>query len=147
MQPLQFAVPIDALEAVGGILPSVILVLVLLNMATRALGHRTHAKQAAEGGEEAVSRFVPHVVMNIVLILATFAYMVTHPHGGMVLTVLVVGMFLADFFEFEARKVEARNEMSVEPPKSAIGASLVVLLYAAYQSIFFIIAPVWNAIV
>ena len=147
MQPLQFAVPIDALEAVGDVLPYVLLVLVLLNMATRALGHRTHSKQAAEGGEEAVSRFVPHVTMNILLVLASFAYMIVEPHGGMVLTVLVVGMFLTDFFEFESRKVEARNEMRVEPPKGAIGASLIVLLYAAYQSIFFIVAPVWNAIV
>jgi hypothetical protein len=146
MQPLQFAVPLDALEAVGDVLPHVILVLVLANMATRALSHRRHVKQAPEG-EDALSRFLPHTLANVVLVLASFAYMIVEPHAGMVLSVLVVGMFLADFFEYESRKVEVRNELSVEAPKGAITASLVVLLYAAYQSLFFVVAPVWNAIV
>jgi hypothetical protein len=146
MQPLQFAVPLGALEAVGDVLPYVVLVLVLLNMATRGLAHRTHTKQADQG-EDAVTRFAPHTVTTIVLILASFAFMILEPHGGMVLSILVVGMFLADFFEFESRKVEARNDMTVEAPKSAIGASLVVLVYAGYQSLFFVVAPVWNAIV
>jgi hypothetical protein len=146
MQPLQFAVPLGSLDAVAGILPYVALVLVLANMATRAISHRKHVQQAADG-EDALSRFTPHTITNVALVLTSFAYMVVHPHGGMVLSVLVVSMFLADFFEFESRKVEARNEMTVEAPKGAITASVIVLLYAAYQSIFFVVAPVWNAIV
>jgi hypothetical protein len=65
----------------------------------------------------------------------------------MVLSVLVVGTVLADFFEFESRKVEARNDMTIERPKSALTGSLLVLLYAGYQSVFFVIQPVWSAIV
>lgn len=146
MQPLQFLVPLDPIEAVGSMLPHIVLVLVLVNMATRHLSHRRHRKQADEG-DDAVSRFLPHSLANVALVLASFAYMVYEPHGGMVMSVLVVSMFLADFFEFESRKVEARNDMTIERPKGAIGASLVVLLYAAYQSVFFVIEPVWNAII
>jgi hypothetical protein len=138
MQPLQFAVPLGALEAVADVMPYAILVLVLANMVTRAISHRKHVKQA-EDGEDALSRSIPHTLTNLLLILAAFAFMIVEPHGGMVLSVLVVSMFLADFFEFESRKVEARNDMSLEAPKGAITASLIVLLYAAYQSVFFIV--------
>jgi hypothetical protein len=70
-----------------------------------------------------------------------------HAHGGMVLSVLVVTLVLTDLFEFESRKVEERQELELERPKAAIGAALLVVGYAAFNSVFFVVAPVWNAIV
>ncbi|MFB6169100.1 MAG: hypothetical protein ABEJ43_09675 [Haloferacaceae archaeon] len=145
MEPLQFLVPVDALVAVEGLLPYVALVFVLANVVTRLLAHRTHVEQAESAGE--ISRYLPHTVSSVALVLASFAYMIVAPHGGMVLSILVVGTFLADFFEFESRKVEVRNNMTLERPKSAITGSLLVLLYAGYQSVFFVIEPIWSAIV
>lgn len=148
MQPLQFLVPLDPLVAVEGLIPYAVLVLVVANMLTRFLAHRTHVQQARDGDDdELVSRYLPHTATTVLLILATFAYLVVHPHGGMVTAVLAIGLFLADFFEFEARRVEARNAMDVEPPKASVAASVLLLLYAAYQALFFVVAPVWNGIV
>jgi hypothetical protein len=146
MEPLQFLVPVDGLLAVEGLLPYVALVFVLANMVTRLLGHRSYVAQAAGDGDD-LSRYLPHTVTSVALLLASFAYMIVAPHGGMVLSVLVVGTVLADFFEFESRRVEVRNDMTLERPKSALTGSLLVLLYAGYQSVFFVVQPVWNAIV
>ena len=146
MQPLQFLVPLGPLEAVADLVPHVVLVLVLANMVTRYLAHRKHVDQAKSDDED-VSRYAPHTATSILLVLASFAYLIVEPHGGMVMSVLVVGLFLADLFELEARQVEARNEMTVEAPKSALAASVLVLLYAAFQSLFFVIAPVWNSVI
>lgn len=147
MEPLQFLVPIGRLEAVEGLIPYAALVLVLANMVTRKLAHRTYVQQAKQGGDGAISRYVPHSIATIALVLVSFAYLVVAPHGGMVLSVLVLGMVLADFFEFEARQVEARNDMTIESPKSSLVASVLVLLYAAYQSLFFLVQPFWTQIV
>jgi hypothetical protein len=35
----------------------------------------------------------------------------------------------------------------MERPKAALTASLVALLYAGFQSLFFIVEPIWTAIV
>jgi hypothetical protein len=51
---------------------------------------------------------------------------------------------LADLFEFESRNVEARNDMPIEAPKSAIVTSALILLYAGYYAFFFLVADVWN---
>lgn len=145
MYPLSLFGPVDGLlEPVIGF---VLLGLVLVNMAIRGLAFRSHRKEASEGGAEAISRYLPLEATNVALILGSFYYMTLEYHGGMVLSVLVLGMFISDFFEFEARKVEARRDVPLEPPNSAIAASVLVLLYAGYQTLFFVIAPVWNAIV
>ena len=124
------------------------LALLLANMVTRLLAHSKHVEQAkAADDDSAVSRYTPHSVTTVLLILASFAFLVVAPHGGMVMSVLVLAIFLADFFEFESRKVEARNELDVERPKAAVTASVVALLYAGYQTLFFVIEPVWSAIV
>lgn len=148
MQPLQFLVPIDALEAVGGILPVAVLVLVILNMITRILQHNHHKRQLRENdGDEAITRWLPHTLTTLGMVLLSFLYLIVAPHGGMVLSVLVVTVFIADFFGFESRKVEARSKSKdLERPTAAIGASAFALLYAGYQSLFFIIEPLWNAI-
>lgn len=148
MQPLEFLVPVGALESVAPYLGWVALVVVLANMATRLLAHKAHRRQADAGeDDEELSRHVPHAVTTVALVLVSFAFMVVEPHGGMVLSVLVLGAVLADFFEFEARKVEARNGMELEKPKAALTASLLVLAYAAYQSVFVIVEPLWSAVV
>jgi membrane-bound metal-dependent hydrolase YbcI (DUF457 family) len=146
MYPLQFLVPLGPLEAAAGVLPSIILVLVLANMVTRWLAHRSYVSQA-EDDDEPLSRYLPHSLLNVLLVLSGFALLIVEPHSGMVFTVLVVGMFLADFFEFEARQVEVRNALKMEYPKSAVVASLVVLLYAAFLSLFVYVQDYWNAVV
>jgi hypothetical protein len=117
-------------------------------MATRFLAHRTHVQQAKEGeDDEELSRYAPHTATTVLLVLASFAFLVVAPHGGMVMSVLVLGVFMADFFEFESRKVEARNALEMERPKAALTASFIALLYASFQSLFFVIEPIWTAIV
>jgi hypothetical protein len=145
MTLLQFAVSLDPLLAVADVLPFVVLALVVANLVTRATAHLQYRNQAAADDE--ITRHLPHVATNVLLLLSSFAFMIVEPHGGMVLSVLVVGMFLADFFEFEARNVEARNDLSIELPKSSLVASLLVLLYAAYQSLFVYVADYWELIV
>jgi hypothetical protein len=82
-----------------------------------------------------------------VLILGSFYYTTIEHHGGIVLSMLVLGTFLTDFFEFESRKVEARKDEQLERPKAAVIGSLFVFAYAAYQSLFYVVAPLWNAVV
>ena len=149
MQPLQFLVPVDGIDTIEPALKYAIVVLVLVNMVTRILAHRSHVKQADEDdGEGALSRYLPHTVTTLLLVFASFLFLFINPHPGAVLSVLVLGLFLTDFFEFESRRVEARSKaLELERPKAALGASVLVLLYAAYQSFFFIIAPVWNSLI
>lgn len=137
--------PLDAL--LGNNVVYLLFVLAVANVVTRALAHRRHVSQATNGGADAMSRFFPHVISNVLLVLASFYYLTLHHHGGIVTSILVLGLFLTDFFEFEARKVEAREDLPLERPSGAIVASLIVLLYAAYLSLFFVIAPIWFQIV
>lgn len=146
MTPLQFAVPVGALESVAGELPYVILALLLASFATRHLRHSRH-ERAAEQDADTLSRYVPHVVVSALLVLSCFLYMIVEPHAGMVISVLVTGTVLADFFEFEARMVELRNNLGIERPKAAIAASVLSLLYALYISVFWVIQDQWAAIV
>ena len=156
--------PIDVLLA--PVIEYVLLVLVLANLGTRYLAHGSHVQQAEE--DEEVRRHRLHELSNVVLVLASFYFLTLDHHSGVVLSMLVVGTVLtdffefeasgfgggfgggyvgADFFEFEARRVEARQDLPVEQPKGAIVASTLVFLYAAYLSLFFVVEPVWNAIV
>lgn len=142
MDPLQFLVPFGWLSAVGPALPYAILVMAIANMGTRHLAHRRHVEQAKEG--DAVEQYGPHTVTNFGLALLSFLFAVHQPTGGTILSFLVVTMIIADLFEFEARNVEARNDMTVEAPKSAIVTSGLVLLYASYYSLFFLVEGFWN---
>lgn len=136
--------PIDAILA--PVASYLVLVLVLANFGTRYLAHRAHVRQAAEG-PDAVSRYGLHELTNFLLVFATFYFTTLHQHEGIVLSLLVVGMLLTDFFEFEGRRVEARQDLPIEQPKGAIAASVLVFLYAAYVALFFVIQPVWNAVI
>ncbi|MFB6106345.1 MAG: hypothetical protein ABEJ70_05165 [Halobacteriaceae archaeon] len=137
--------PLDTV--VGGYAGYVVFALAVFNMLTRKMAHDAHKRQVREGGEDALSRHPLHVVTTWGLVLAAFYYLTLHHHSGIVLSVLVLGVFVTDVFEFEARRVEAREDLPVEQPKGAMLASVVVFLYAAYVSVFFVVEPVWSAIV
>jgi len=99
------------------------------------------------GDDEAIQRHPLHVGTTWGLVLASLYYLTLHHHSGMVLSALVLGMFLSDFFEFEAYRVDVREDRSLDRPKAGIVANVFVLLYAAYVSVFFVVAPLWNAVV
>jgi len=122
-------------------------VLVLANFGTRLLAHRRHTSQYAEDGAEAISRHPAHTATNVLLVLTSFFYMTLAHHGGMVMSVLVLGAVITDFFEFESRKVEARRDIALEAPKGAIVAAVLVLMYSGYQALFWAIKGPWSAIV
>jgi hypothetical protein len=137
--------PLDA--ALAGQMQFVLLALALVNIGTRAFQHRKHVKQAADGGADAVTRHPVHVASNVLLVLASFYYLtLTHP-SGIVVSTLVVGVFLTDFFEFESRKVEARRGIDLDRPKGAIAASILALMYVSYLTLFVYIKPFWSAVV
>lgn len=152
MPPVNIFGPVDALLGVelgvGEVLviEAVIFALIVINFLTRRIAHSRHVSQAEEGAD-AVSRFLPHQILNVVLLIATFYYMTVEYHSGMIMTALVVGLVLTDFFEFEARKVEARRGVPLDRPKGSLVASLIVLAYAGYQALFFLLAGPVSTII
>jgi len=146
MEPLSLLGPIDAIFA--GIIEYVVFALVLVNMGTRWWAYRDYRKQArSDDHDEELSRNWIHEVSNVVLVLGSFYLLSLHHHAGMVLSTLVLGLFLTDFFEFEAKEVELRKDEKLSSPKGAMTASFVVFLYAGYLSLFFLVEPIWSAIV
>ena len=137
--------PIDTLLA--PIIAYVLLGLLVVNMAARGWEYSQHVDQAEEGGADAIERNGLRVGTNFLLVVGSFYYLTVHHHGGLVFSVLVLGLFITDLFEFESRKVEARRGIEIEAPKGAIAASILALMYIGYQSVFFVIAPVWNAVI
>ena len=106
---------------------------------------RAHVEQGQDA--DSVEAYTPHVFTNVGLVLLSFVYILTAPVRGTILSVLVLSMFIADFFELEARNVEARNDMEIEAPKSSIAASLVVLVWSSYFALFFVVEGIWNQFV
>lgn len=143
VEPVLFG-PIDNLLA--PVIEWVVLVLVLANLVTRGIAHRTHVQQAKEGAD-AISRHPAHQTVTILLLVVSFYFVTVDYNGGMVLSTLVVGMVITDFFEFESRRVEARTDREIERPKGSLVASLLVAVYAGYQSLFFLIEPLWQSVV
>jgi hypothetical protein len=136
--------PIDTL--VAPVIEYVLLGLLVVNMGLRGFEYTQHRSQA-QAGAEAIERNAGRVATNFLLVVGSFYYLTVHHHGGMVFSILVLGLFVTDLFEFESRTVEARRGIEIEPPKGAIAASMLALVYIAYQALFFVVAPVWNAIV
>lgn len=137
--------PIDTLFA--PYLEYVLLVLVIVNMGSRAAEYKRHVRQAADGGAEAVTRSPIRVGTNLLLVGGGFYYATVHYHAGVVFSMLMVGLFITDLFEFESRKVEARRDIELERPTGAVAASVLVLLYIVYQTLFFLITPYWDAVI
>ncbi len=121
--------------------------LVLVNLATRHLAHRSYVEGAEEDGEDGIERNRIHELSNVVLVLAGFYYATIDMYLGVLFSVFAVGLFVTDFFEFETRRVEARNDRPIGRPRAAIAASVILLLYATYVAFFFLVRPYWNAIV
>ncbi|QPV62229.1 hypothetical protein I7X12_16010 [Halosimplex litoreum] len=119
------------------VIEAVLLGLVVLNIAARALAHRRHLSQAESGDADELSRHPFHVFTNVALVLGSFYFLTVHQHAGMVTAVIAIFVLMTDLFEFESRKVEVRREIDVEPPKAAIGVSLVALMYVAYVTFFY----------
>ena len=144
MDPTSIFGPLDLLYPHAAY---VLFALVLLNAVTRLVAHRRHVGQYEEGGAEAVARFTPHTVSNVLLFLAAVYYTTVAFEAGTIVVVLVVGVIITDFFEFEARKVEARTDEPIELPKGAITASLLVVSYALFQAFWFLVEGYWKAVV
>ncbi|WP_137283223.1 DUF7313 family protein [Halorussus salinisoli] len=146
MEPLSLLGPVDALFA--DVIEYVVFALVLVNMGTRWWAYRDYRKQArSDDHDEELSRNWLHELSNVVLVLGSFYLLTLHHHAGIVLSTLVLGLFITDFFEFEAKEVELRSDEKLSSPKGAMTASVVVFLYAGYLSLFFLVEPIWNAIV
>ena len=121
--------PIDAIFF--PIIEPILLIGAVANLVTRLLAHRSHIKQNEEE-KGSLQRFVIHEISNGVLIIFSLYYMTIHHHGGMILSLMVLAMVLADIFEFEARLVESRGGMEIELPKGSIVGSALVLTYVLY---------------
>lgn len=143
--------PIDAILArslgPAPVIAYLLLGLLVTNMLSRGLEHRQHRAQAESGDWRDITRHPLRVATSFLLVVGSFYYLTVEPHGGMVFSVLFLGVFITDLFEFESRQVEVRNDRSLDAPKGAIAASVLALLYILYQTLFFVIAPVWNAVV
>lgn len=133
------------LDALGPYVEPVLVVLVAANLGTRLLADRNYRRQAERS--DALSRYLPHEVSNVLLVLVAFYYATYEYHAGMVLSVLVVSLVVVDFFEFEARAVEVRQDRPLERPKAAIAGSVLVFGYILYTTLFFLVEPVWEALV
>ncbi|MFD1571354.1 DUF7313 family protein [Halorubrum laminariae] len=142
MDPLQFLVPLGWLAAVGPVLPYAIFTMAVANLVTRHLAHRQHVDQGTDG--DSVEPYTPHVFTNVGLLLLGVLFAIDSPISGVIVSVIVITMLLADLFELEARNVEARNDMAIEAPKSAIAASVLLLVYASYYALFFLVEGIWN---
>jgi hypothetical protein len=137
--------PVDAL--LGPYVEYIVLALVVANLVTRKIAHDAHVRQARDGGAEALAHHPAHVATSGLVVVASFYYTTLHQHAGIVLSMFVVGMVLADHFEFEARRVEADNGLEMESPKGALTISVLALVYSAYVSFFYLVEPIWNQIV
>jgi hypothetical protein len=137
--------PIDAILA--PYIAYILLALLLVNMVGRILEFRQHQNQAESGDWKDLTRHPLRVGTNLLLVAGSFYYLTVHQHGGMVFTVMVLGVFITDLFEFESRQVEVRRGVELDRPKGAIAASILALLYISFQTLFFIIAPVWTKII
>lgn len=130
----------------GPYMEYVLVALAVLTLLTRILQHNSIKRQVQSGAED-LDRSLLHFLTMGVFVLAALYYTTLHQHSGVVISTLVVGTFIADFFEFEARNVEAREGHDIEKPKGATVVALTALLYAAYLSLFFLIEPYWNMVV
>lgn len=144
MYPLQFAA-IDSILVPA--IPYIVCALAIVNVATRLLAHRNHVQQAEEHGVEGIERYTPHSVVTILLVIASFYYLLVDLHPGVILSVFALTVFITDFFEFESRLVEARTDNPLEAPKAAIGASVFLVLYAVYTVLADLLGAFWSPII
>ncbi|MEM4780932.1 MAG: hypothetical protein QXG03_05145 [Halalkalicoccus sp.] len=144
MHPLQLGA-IDGILAAA--IPFIVFALALVNLVTRFLAHRTHVSQADEHGAEAITRSPLHELTTLTLVFATFYYVLVDLHFGVALAAFALTAFIADFFEFESRLVEARTDRPLEAPKAAIGATLFVVVYAGFAALVSVFGAFWTPVI
>lgn len=144
MYPLLFG-PVDAVLA--PVIEWVLLGLVAVNLVTRHHLHRTHRRALESAGADAIRHTRLHMASNLLLVLVTFYFYTLHLHYGTIVSVLVVGLVLTDFFEIESRRVEARTDEPLDLPKAAITLSAILLLYVGYVALYFVIEPLVRVII
>ena len=132
MDLLQFLVPLGWIETVGPIIPIAIFVLIIANVGTRIKENRMQATQAEAGDEITRHPLNTFVTMGIVTLGLLFT--VYRPTSGMIMMIPIIGLFIADVFEFEGRRVEADNNLDFEWPKATLFSIGLTLIYAAYYA-------------
>lgn len=137
--------PVDAVLAPH--IAYILLALLLVNMVGRIAEFNRHKKQADDGDWTNLTRHPLRVATSFLLVVGSFYYLTLHHHAGMVFSILFLGVFISDLFEFESRQVEARQGWDLERPKAAIAASVLALLYILFQTFFFVIEPFWSSVV
>lgn len=144
MQPLL----VETADAVlAAAIPFIVLVLAIANAATRNVAHRQNVEQAEEHGAEGIERYPVHSAMNVLLVLATFYYVLVDLHTGVILATFALTLLITDLFEHESRLVEARTDRPIEMPKAAIGASLFLLAYAGFVVLVELFGAFWTPVI
>ncbi len=144
MQPLQLGAVEGTLAAA---IPFIVFALALVNVITRFLAHRSHVSQADEHGADGIERSPLHTLTTLALVLATFYYVLVDLQVGVALAAFALTAFVTDFFEFEARLVEARSDRPLEAPKASIGASLFVVVYAGFIVLVTLFGSFWSPVI
>lgn len=132
MDPLQFLVPLGWIETVGPIVPIAILVLVIANIGTRIKENRMQARQAENG--EPVTRHPLNTFVTMGIVTLGLLFIIYRPVSGMIMMVPIIGLFIADVFEHEGRRVEADNDLDFEWPKATLFSLGLALIYASYYA-------------
>ncbi len=138
MDLLQFLVPLGWIETVGPIIPIAILVLVIANIGTRIKENRMQAQQAKN--DEEITRHPLNTFVTMGIVTLGLLFVVYRPTSGMILMLPIIGLFIADVFEFEGRRVEADNDLDFEWPKATLFSLGLALIYAAYYAL----APLYG---
>ena len=138
MDLLQFLVPLGWIETVGPSIPIAIFVLVIANIGTRIKENRMQARQAKNGEE--ITRHPLNTFVTMGIVTLGLLFVVYRPTSGMILMLPIIGLFIADVFEFEGRRVEADNDLDFEWPKATLFSLGLALIYAAYYAL----APLYG---
>lgn len=144
MDPLQFLVPLGWIETIGPIVPIAILVLVIANIGARILENRKQAWQVEN--DEPLTRHPLNTFTTMGIVVLGLLFTVYKPISGMIMMIPITGLFIADVFEFEGRRLEADNDLSFEWPKATLAATGLTLIYAMYYALDPLYAPYLDLI-
>lgn len=144
MDLLQFLVPMGWIETVGPIVPIAILVLVIANIGTRIKENRMQAQQAQNG--ETITRHPLNTFVTMGIVTLGLLFVVYRPTSGLIMMIPIFGLFVADVFEFEGRRVEADNDLDFEWPKATLIAASLTVIYAMYYGLSPLYAPFLDQI-
>ncbi len=138
MDLLQFLVPLGWIETVGPIIPIAIFVLIIANIGTRIKENRMQATQAEAG--EKITRHPLNTFVTMGIVTLGLLFTVYRPVSGMIMIIPIIGLFIADVFELEGRRVEADNDLDFEWPKATLFSLGLALIYASYYAL----APLYS---